>query len=134
MESLFQYIIAFSATKPKSAIDDLFADVESEEDSDDIFSSKSTITKKRANETSNNANTASAQDTSKKCLDVITPEISSNITTSTPQSYVNVPNLFSDDENDDGDLFAIPKKQSQTLAANASSTYTAKESNKKVNC
>lgn len=112
------------ATKPKSAIDDLFADADSEEDSDDIFSSKNI--KKRTKEPS-----ASVEDVPKKFLDVIA---TGNIATSTPQSNVNVTSLFSDDENDDADLFGNSKKQSHKPASAASSANTTQESSKKVSC
>lgn len=111
------------ATKPKSAIDDLFADADSEEDSDDIFSSKNVI-EKRTKE-------PSVEDVPKKFLDV---KAIGNIATSTPESNVNATSLFSDDENDDADLFGNSKKQSHKPASATSSTNTNQESSKKVSC
>jgi len=67
------------------------------------------------------------EDLPKKFLDVIAP---GKIATSTPESnIVNATSLFSDDENDDADLFGNSKKQSQP--ANAPSN-TTQESSKKV--
>jgi len=119
----------FLATKPKSAIDDLFADADSEEDSDDIFSSKN-IVKKRMKEPSanDNAYSANVEDVPKKFLGVIA---TGNIATSTPESNVNATSLFSDDENDDADLFGNSKKQSHK-STSAPSSNTTQESSKKV--
>ncbi|XP_014477098.1 PREDICTED: WASH complex subunit FAM21C [Dinoponera quadriceps] len=124
--------ISIVSTKPKSAIDDLFADADSEEDSDDIFSSKNTV-KKRAKEPSAGGNAYQAEDVPKKFLDVIVPgSAGGNIATSTPESHVNVTNLFNDEENDDGDLFGAPKKQAQKpAAATNTSTAATRESTKK---
>ncbi|KYN27785.1 PREDICTED: WASH complex subunit FAM21 homolog isoform X2 [Trachymyrmex cornetzi] len=122
--------ISIVSTKPKSAIDDLFADADSEEDSDDIFSSKNVI-KKRPKEpvASDNAYPANMEDLPKKFLDVIAP---GKIATSTPESnIVNATSLFSDDENDDADLFGNSKKQSHKPASAPSSTNTTQESSKK---
>lgn len=119
------------ATKPKSAIDDLFADADSEEDSDDIFSSSKNVVKKHTKEPNDNVYPANVEDVSKKCLDVIA---SGNIATSTPESNVNAKSLFSDDENDDADLFGNSKKQSHKPASAPSSTNSSQETNKKVNC
>lgn len=132
---MFQRETAFSATKPKSAIDDLFADADSEEDSDDIFSSKN-IVKKRAmhSPAGGNAQAKNAEDMPKKFLDVIAPGPSGgNIATSTPETNIKVANLFSDEENDDGDLFGAPKKQSQKSAMNTSAG-TTQDPSKKVSC
>jgi len=123
---------ALLATKPKSAIDDLFADADSEEDSDDIFSSKNVIkkrTKKPA--ASDNAYPANVEDIPKKFLDVVATD---NIATSTPESNANNMNLFGDDENDDADLFGNSKKQSHKSASAQSSTNTTQEPSKKVSC
>ncbi|XP_018344675.1 PREDICTED: WASH complex subunit FAM21-like isoform X2 [Trachymyrmex septentrionalis] len=122
--------ISIVSTKPKSAIDDLFADADSEEDSDDIFSSKNVI-KKRPKEpvASNNVYPANMEDLPKKFLDVTAP---GKIATSTPESnIVNATSLFSDDENDDADLFGNSKKQSHKPASAPSSTNTTQESSKK---
>ncbi|KAG5341719.1 WASC2 protein, partial [Acromyrmex charruanus] len=122
--------ISIVSTKPKSAIDDLFADADSEEDSDDIFSSKNVI-KKRPKEpvASDNAYPTNMEDLPKKFLDVIAP---GKIATSTPESnIVNATSLFSDDENDDADLFGNSKKQSHKPANASSSTNTTQESSKK---
>ncbi|XP_032674082.1 WASH complex subunit 2 isoform X2 [Odontomachus brunneus] len=124
--------ISIISTKPKSAIDDLFADADSEEDSDDIFSSKN-IVKKRAmhSPASGNAQAKNAEDMPKKFLDVIAPgSAGGNIATSTPETNIKVANLFSDEENDDGDLFGAPKKQPQKSAMNTS-VDTTQDSNKK---
>lgn len=133
---MFQRETMFSATKPKSAIDDLFADADSEEDSDDIFSSKNVV-KKRAMQSSAGDNayqTKNAEDMPKKFLDVIIPgSAGGNIATSTPETHGNVMNLFSDEENDDSDLFGAPKKQPQKSATNTSAA-TTQDSSKKVNC
>lgn len=139
---MFQREAAFPATKPKSAIDDLFADADSEEDSDDIFSSKNVV-KKRAKEPAAGgdafqANAENAKN-SKTFLDVIAPGVGGcNIATSTPESHVNVTNLFSDEENDDGDLFGASKKQQRKPAsatnASASAASATQESSKKVSC
>lgn len=125
---IFSNSIVLLATKPKSAIDDLFADPESEEDSDDIFSSSKNI-KKRTKEPSDNPYPANVENVSKKLLDVIA---SDNIATSTPESNVNSTSLFSDDENDDADLFGNSKKQSHKPTSVPSSTNSTQETNKKV--
>ncbi|KAL0133374.1 hypothetical protein PUN28_000842 [Cardiocondyla obscurior] len=117
--------ISIVSTKPKSAIDDLFADADSEEDSDDIFSSKNVKKNTKEISASENADFTTTGDVPKKFLDVIT----SNIFTSTPETNVNFPNLFSDDEND-ADLFDNSKKQSHKTAP-SSSTNTTQESSKK---
>ncbi|XP_076640579.1 PWP1 homolog no child left behind [Colletes latitarsis] len=95
--------ISADSTKPKSEIDDLFADADSE-DSDNIFSSKNTVKtivkNKHTNSNNHPANTGSAQ---KKYLETI-----ASVATSTPEININNNNLFSDDE-DDGDLFSLPK-------------------------
>ncbi|EFN80825.1 Protein FAM21C [Harpegnathos saltator] len=128
--------ISIVSTKPKSAIDDLFADADSEEDSDDIFSSKNTVKKRAVKEPSvggNRAYQTNTGDIPKKFLDVIAPgSAGGNIATSTPESHVNVTNLFSDEENDD-DLFGAPRKQPQTSmsAANASAGATQNSTKKK---
>ncbi|XP_012217073.2 WASH complex subunit 2-like isoform X1 [Linepithema humile] len=119
--------ISIVSTKPKSAIDDLFADADSEEDSD-IFSSKNTV-KKRTKESSDNTNT---EDKSKKFLDAIAPGFANNIATSTPDSNIKASGLFSDDENDDGDLFGNSKKQSHKSPSASHSTNTTQESNRKL--
>ncbi|CAK9831419.1 WASH complex subunit 2, partial [Anthophora retusa] len=100
--------ISTVSTKPKSAIDDLFADGDSE-DSDDFFSSKNTVKTITKNKYSNNSNHSfNTEDAQKKYLDTIAP--ASNIATSTPETNVNSANLFSDDE-DVGDLFGSSKNQ-----------------------
>ncbi|XP_011869765.1 PREDICTED: WASH complex subunit FAM21 isoform X2 [Vollenhovia emeryi] len=113
--------ISIVSTKPKSAIDDLFADADSEEDSDDIFSSKNVV-KKRAKEPP-----ASVDDVPKKFLNLPTAD---NVATSTPKSNVDT-SLFSDDENDDADLFGNSKKQSHKPASAPSSTNTTQQPGKK---
>ncbi|XP_011336352.2 WASH complex subunit 2A isoform X1 [Ooceraea biroi] len=116
--------ISIVSTKPKSEIDDLFAD-----DDSDIFSSRKPV-KRRAREPTASDSAyppAGTEDMPKKFLDVIAP----GVTTSTPETKVNSPSLFSDDENDDADLFGNPKKQSRTPTSAPSSTNTTRESNKK---
>ena len=67
------------------------------------------------------------EDLPKKFLDIAPGKIA----TSTPESnIVNTTSLFSDDENDDADLFGNSKKQSHQ-PANAPSN-TTQESSKKV--
>lgn len=90
----------FVATKPKSAIDDLFADV----DSDDIFSPKNTVTKNKYS--SNNNQSANSKNVQKKYLETVTA--TNNMATSTPEADVNTTNLFNDDE-DVSDLFGSSK-------------------------
>lgn len=70
----------------------------------------------------------------KKFLDVIAPgSAGGNIATSTPESHVNVTNLFNDEENDDGDLFGAPKRQLQKPAsATNMSAGATQDSSKKV--
>ncbi|XP_018050236.1 PREDICTED: WASH complex subunit FAM21 isoform X2 [Atta colombica] len=120
--------ISIISTKPKSAIDDLFADADSEEDSDDIFSSKNVKKRPKEPVASDNAYPANMEDLPKKFLDVIAP---GKIATSTPESnIVNTTSLFSDDENDDADLFGNSKKQSHQ-PANAPSNTTQESSKKK---
>lgn len=119
-----------SATKPKSAIDDLFADADSDDDSD-IFSSRN-IVKKRAKEPTIGDN---IRPPAKRFLNVM--GTTGKVATSTPESNVNAESmsssgLFNDDENDDANLFGIPKKQSHKAANMSSSTNTIQESNKKV--
>lgn len=110
-----------SATKPKSAIDDLFADADSDDDLD-IFSSRNII-KKHAKEPTIGGNIRLP---AKGFLNVM--KTTGNIATSTPES--NASGLFNDDENDDANLFGSPKKESHKAAP--SSTNTIQESNKKV--
>lgn len=102
--------ISTISVKPKSEIDDLFADADSD-DSDNIFSSKNTvktITKNKYTNSNNHLpNTESAQ---KKYLGIVAPAVTSQRATSTPETNVNDTNLFSDDE-DDGDLFGSSKNQ-----------------------
>ena len=70
------------------------------------------------------------EDLPKKFLDVIAP---GKIATSTPESnIVNATSLFSDDENDDADLFGNSKKQSHKPVNASSSTNATQESSKKV--
>lgn len=119
-----------SATKPKSAIDDLFADADSDDDSD-IFSSRN-IVKKRAKEPTIGDNIPPP---AKKFLNVM--GATGKVATSTPESNVNAESmsssgLFNDDENDDANLFGIPKKQPHKTAGTPSSTNTIQEWNKKV--
>ncbi|XP_036148556.1 WASH complex subunit 2 isoform X2 [Monomorium pharaonis] len=121
--------ISIVSTKPKSAIDDLFADADSEEDSDDIFSSKNVIKKrtKEPSETSENV-PANVKDAPKRFLDV---KGTGNIATSTPESNVNTTSLFSDEENDDTDLFGNSKKQSHKSMSTPSTNATQEPSKKK---
>ncbi|XP_053971429.1 WASH complex subunit 2 [Hylaeus volcanicus] len=102
--------ISTVSVNPKSEIDDLFADADSE-DSDNIFSSKNTvktITKNKHTNSNNHSEiTESAQ---KKYLSTVTPAVTSQRVTSTPETNINNNNLFSDDE-DDGDLFGPSKNQ-----------------------
>ncbi|XP_063988289.1 WASH complex subunit 2 isoform X2 [Diachasmimorpha longicaudata] len=80
-------------TKPKSAIDDLFGDNESD-DSDDIFAPRNSkfISKSDVTEGfQSHVNKVKGQD--------------DNVMTSTPESNNNIPNLFEDDE-DDSSLFS----------------------------
>ncbi|XP_011263923.2 WASH complex subunit 2 isoform X2 [Camponotus floridanus] len=117
------------STKPKSAIDDLFADADSDDDSD-IFSSRN-IVKKRAKEPTIDDN---IRPPAKKFLNVM--GTTGKVATSTPESNINAESmsssgLFNDDENDDANLFGIPKKQSHKTAGTPSSTNTIQESNKK---
>lgn len=114
-----------SATKPKSAIDDLFADADSDEDSD-IFSSRNII-KKRTKESTIGDNIRPA---AKGFLNVM--GTTGNIATSTPESNINASGLFNDDENDVANLFESPKKESHKTGDN--STNTIQESSKKVSC
>ncbi|XP_033335411.2 PWP1 homolog no child left behind isoform X2 [Megalopta genalis] len=98
--------ISTVSTKPKSAIDDLFGDVDSE-DSDDIFSSKNT-NKTIAKPKQSNNNNANAEAAKKKYLDIITPPV---MATSTPETNVNDNNIFMDDDEDD--LFGSSKNPVQ---------------------
>ncbi|XP_076548056.1 PWP1 homolog no child left behind isoform X2 [Osmia lignaria lignaria] len=101
--------ISAISTKPKSAIDDLFADADSE-DSDDIFSSKNTVKTITKNKHLSNSNVlADKENAQKKFLDIVAP---THMATSTPDTDVNTTNLFSDDE-DMGDLFGSSKNQPQ---------------------
>ncbi|KAL6431123.1 hypothetical protein ACFW04_007095 [Cataglyphis niger] len=112
------------STKPKSAIDDLFADADSDEDSD-IFSS-SNIIKKRTKEPTVDDN---IRPIAKGFLNV---GITGNIATSTPESNIIASSLFNDDENDENDeanLFESPKKESHKTTD--ISTNTIQQSSKK---
>ncbi|XP_076642805.1 PWP1 homolog no child left behind isoform X2 [Halictus rubicundus] len=100
--------ISTVSTKPKSAIDDLFADADSE-DSDDIFSSKSTIKTIAKNKHPNNSN-VNTEAVKKKYLDTITPPIMN--ATSTPETNLNDNNTFIDDDEDD--LFGSSKTRVQS--------------------
>ncbi|KAG7212754.1 hypothetical protein KM043_013015 [Ampulex compressa] len=96
--------ISSISTKPKSAIDDLFADADSE-GSDDIFSSKNSGIKVRNDTVKGNA--ANAENIHKKYLDIAT---GGNIATSTPETNEYVSSIFSDEE-EDRDLFSTSEKQ-----------------------
>ncbi|XP_072762382.1 no child left behind isoform X2 [Anoplolepis gracilipes] len=111
------------STKPKSAIDDLFADADSDEDSD-IFSSINIIKKHAKEPVGDNI-----RPTAKGFLNVM--KTTGNIATSTPESNVNASGLFNDDENDDANLFGSPKKESHKAAGMPSFTNTIQESSKK---
>ncbi|XP_008559986.1 WASH complex subunit 2 isoform X1 [Microplitis demolitor] len=84
--------------KPKSSIDDLFGDVDSD-DSDDIFapksSTKSSVTK--------DADGTSDKPKNKFAAGHATAE---KVATSTPEINNSVPNLFDDDEDEDDSLFS----------------------------
>ncbi|XP_011685940.1 PREDICTED: WASH complex subunit FAM21 isoform X2 [Wasmannia auropunctata] len=116
--------ISIVSTKPKSAIDDLFADADSEEDSDDIFSSSKNVKKRTKEPASDNP----VEDVPQKFLDVIA---TGNMATSTPETNVKATSLFSDDENDDADLFGNSKKQPHKPTSESSSTNTSQEPSKK---
>ncbi|XP_078050380.1 PWP1 homolog no child left behind isoform X2 [Augochlora pura] len=98
--------ISTVSTKPKSAIDDLFGDVDSE-DSDDIFSPKNT-SKTIAKPKHSNNNNSNAEAAKKKYLDIVTPPI---MATSTPETNANDNNIFMDDDEDD--LFGSSKNPVQ---------------------
>lgn len=119
--------------KPKSAIDDLFADGDSE-DSDDIFSSKQPV--KRITKDDAKAEGKQAMDTDsvqKKFLDVVIGKTGkTNWTTSTPESNVDVNNLFSEEEEDDNDLFATSKKQSNKPIEEKQNLVNTGNNNEKV--
>ncbi|XP_076278814.1 PWP1 homolog no child left behind [Lasioglossum baleicum] len=100
--------ISTVSTKPKSAIDDLFADADSE-DSDDIFSSKSTIKTIAKTKHPSNSN-VNPEAVKKKYLDTITPPVMK--ATSTPESNTNDNNIFMDDDEDD--LFGSSKNSVQS--------------------
>ncbi|XP_012136057.1 uncharacterized protein LOC100881233 isoform X2 [Megachile rotundata] len=102
--------ISTISTKPKSAIDDLFADADSEDS--DIFSSKNTVKTVVKNKHPSNI-PANAENAQKKYLDIVAPSVAGNVATSTPETNVNTTNLFSDDE-DAGDLFKSSTNQSQS--------------------
>ncbi|KAK2588423.1 hypothetical protein KPH14_004422 [Odynerus spinipes] len=97
-------------TKPKSAIDDLFADGDSE-DSDDIFSSKQPVKRITKDSTSESKQPVNTEHVQKKLLDVMTAKSIKTMATSTPESNVDVNKLFSDEEEDVSDLFETSKKQ-----------------------
>ncbi|XP_017889320.1 WASH complex subunit 2 isoform X2 [Ceratina calcarata] len=100
------------STKPKSAIDDLFGDADSE-DSDDIFSPKNVIKPiAKTKQPNNNNPVAQAGDVKKNHLDIIAPGATNNMVTSTPETNTNNTNAFSDDE--DSDLFGSSKNQQST--------------------
>lgn len=88
----------FVEAKPKSSIDDLFGDVDSD-DSDDIFapksSTKSSVTK--------DADGTSDKPKNKFAAGHATAE---KVATSTPEINNSVPNLFDDDEDEDDSLFS----------------------------
>lgn len=115
------------ATKPKSSIDDLFADADSDEDSD-IFSSRNIVKKRSKEPTVDDNNRPAAKD-------FLNVGAIGNIATSTPESNINVPNLFNDDENDDTNLFGSSKKQFHKAVTTPSSINSSatQESIKKVN-
>lgn len=99
----------FSATKPKSAIDDLFGDA----DSDDIFLSKNTVKttakNKFPNNNNNNNQSTNTESAQKKYLEIVAPTLISNVATSTPETNVNTTDLLNVDEDDD--LFGSSKNQ-----------------------
>ncbi|OAD54397.1 WASH complex subunit FAM21, partial [Eufriesea mexicana] len=99
--------ISTVSTKPKSAIDDLFGDA----DSDDIFSSKNTVKTVTKNKYPNNNNNqpTNMESAQKKYLEIVAPTLISNVATSTPETNVNTTNLLNVDEDDD--LFGSSKNQ-----------------------
>ncbi|XP_024936707.1 WASH complex subunit 2 isoform X2 [Cephus cinctus] len=108
--------------KPKSAIDDPFGDADSE-DSDDIFTSK-TSTKKVVKKNISTTSKPFHDNIQKPLLTVGTAENTGNMATSTPETIVNANNLFEDE--DDNDLFGTSKREnvssgrtSKTEASNA---------------
>lgn len=96
------------ASKPKSALDDLFGDADSD-DSDDIFSGKSSMNQKNTNSRSQDKmktnNLLSVGDTMGK----------KGMTTSTPETNDVVNSLFDDESEDADSLFSQKKKQSGKL-------------------
>lgn len=118
--------------KPKSAIDDLFADGDSE-DSDDIFSSKQPVKRITKDTTSESKQAVNTENVQKKFLDVVIGKTGkTNWTTSTPESNVDVNNLFSEEEEDDNDLFATSKKQSSKPIEETQNPANSENNNKKV--
>ncbi|KAL2711652.1 WASH complex subunit FAM21 isoform X1 [Vespula squamosa] len=123
--------ISTISMKPKSAIDDLFADGDSE-DSDDIFSSKQPVKRITKDTTSESKQAVNAESVQKKFLDVVIGKTGkTNWTTSTPESNVDVNNLFSEEEEDDNDLFATSKKQSSKPIEETQNLANSENNNKK---
>nr|XP_050862428.1 WASH complex subunit 2-like isoform X2 [Vespula vulgaris] len=123
--------ISTISMKPKSAIDDLFADGDSE-DSDDIFSSKQPVKRITKDTTSESKQAVNTENLQKKFLDVVIGKTGkTNWTTSTPESNVDVNNLFSEEEEDDNDLFATSKKQSSKPIEETQNPANSDNNNKK---
>nr|KAF7406868.1 hypothetical protein H0235_014524 [Vespula pensylvanica] len=123
--------ISTISMKPKSAIDDLFADGDSE-DSDDIFSSKQPVKRITKDTTSESKQAVNTENVQKKFLDVVIGKTGkTNWTTSTPESNVDVNNLFSEEEEDDNDLFATSKKQSSKPIEETQNPANSENNNKK---
>ncbi|XP_033223849.1 WASH complex subunit 2C isoform X2 [Belonocnema kinseyi] len=99
--------ISSTSTKPKSALDDLFGDADSE-DSDDIFSTKS---KKIVPKSETFLKNSEVLD--KKYLTSGFTENIGNMATSTPETHDDVQNLFGDDELNENDLFSTSQPRNR---------------------
>ncbi|XP_046742132.1 WASH complex subunit 2-like isoform X2 [Diprion similis] len=129
--------ISAVATKPKSAIDDLFGDADSE-DSDSLFSSKPSTSKpyKQQNSPTNSLRTED-KPKSKNLLSVSRIMEKKGMATSTPETNDMVNSLFGDEPEDEGNLFSresnrnaktsITDKSTGSTPAAASNTSSKKK-------
>ncbi|XP_046423922.1 WASH complex subunit 2C isoform X1 [Neodiprion fabricii] len=112
--------ISAVATKPKSAIDDLFGDADSE-DSDNLFSSKLSTSKlfKQQNSPTNSLRTE-GKPKSKNLLSVSRITEKTGMATSTPETNDMVNSLFGDEPEDEGNIFSGESNRNDWIAAKKS--------------
>lgn len=112
--------VLIAASAPKSTIDDLFGEADDSEDSDDIFSKKSSSNIFTAEREPVRSEIANKQ----KHLDVENVQNTSTMATSTPETNDKGKGLF---EDEDDDLFGAAAKQAKP--SDTSSTSSTKKVN-----